>query len=77
MLLICCRSLAAAWTCPLQYVRTTGLCRVLVIPRSVYNSLAADYPMSARVVLDNLQARAEQVSPAQASCTLLQQPTAP
>jgi CRP-like cAMP-binding protein len=47
----------------MQYVRTTGLCRVLVIPRSVYNTLAADYPMSARAVLDNLQTRAEQVRP--------------
>uniref|UniRef100_A0A383WLL7 Ion transport domain-containing protein n=1 Tax=Tetradesmus obliquus TaxID=3088 RepID=A0A383WLL7_TETOB len=44
-----------------KYVRTTGLCRVLVIPRSVYNALAADYPMSARAVMDNLQERAEQL----------------
>ncbi|WIA41476.1 hypothetical protein OEZ86_005053 [Tetradesmus obliquus] len=45
----------------MEYVRTTGLCRVLVIPRSVYNALAADYPMSARAVMDNLQERAEQL----------------
>jgi hypothetical protein len=45
-----------------QSVRTAGVCRVLTIPRSVYNSLVADFPLSSSVVLDNLVARAEEVS---------------
>jgi hypothetical protein len=44
-----------------QSVRTTGLCRVLVIPRALYHALAADFRSSTRAVLDNLLARAEQV----------------
>jgi hypothetical protein len=45
----------------MQSVRTTGLCRVLVIPRALYHALTADFPSSTRAVLDNLLARAEQV----------------
>lgn len=37
------------------------MCRVLTIPRSVYTSLAADFPVSSSAVLDNLVARAEEV----------------
>jgi hypothetical protein len=46
---------------PVQAVRTTSLCRVLVIPRTVYNALAADFPISTSAVMDNLVARAEEV----------------
>ncbi|KAF6266101.1 hypothetical protein COO60DRAFT_1697459 [Scenedesmus sp. NREL 46B-D3] len=42
-------------------VRTTGLCRVLVVPRALYHALAADFPSSTRAVLGNLLARAEQM----------------
>jgi hypothetical protein len=45
----------------MQSVRTVGVCRVLTIPRSVYTSLAADFPVSSSAVLDNLVARAEEV----------------
>lgn len=44
-----------------ESVRTTSLCRVLVIPRTVYNALAADFPISTGAVMDNLVARAEQM----------------
>lgn len=53
--------LAAAPSVCLQSVRTAGVCRVLTIPRSVYNSVAADFPVSSSSVLDNLVARAEEV----------------
>jgi len=46
----------------LQSVRTTGMCRVLTIPRSVYNSVAGDFGASSSVVLDNLVTQAEAVS---------------
>jgi hypothetical protein len=47
----------------MQSVRTTSLCRVLVIPRAVYNALSADFPISTSAVMDNLVAKAEEVRP--------------
>ncbi|WIA36270.1 hypothetical protein OEZ86_007599 [Tetradesmus obliquus] len=45
----------------MESVRTTGMCRVLVITRALYQALAADFASSTRAVLDNLLARAEQM----------------
>uniref|UniRef100_A0A383VMP3 Cyclic nucleotide-binding domain-containing protein n=1 Tax=Tetradesmus obliquus TaxID=3088 RepID=A0A383VMP3_TETOB len=45
----------------MESVRTTGMCRVLVIPRALYHALAGDFASSTRAVLDNLLARAEQM----------------
>jgi hypothetical protein len=40
------------------------MCRVLVIPRTVYKALADDFPISTRQIMTNLVARAEQVGAA-------------
>lgn len=46
-----------------EAVRSMTVCRVLVIPRSTYNAVAHDFPLSARQVLQNLQQRAQEVGP--------------
>jgi hypothetical protein len=42
-------------------VRTVSVCRILVVPRSAYNTIAAAFPIGARTVLTNLLARAQEV----------------
>jgi hypothetical protein len=37
------------------------MCRVLVVPRALYNALSADFPLSTAAIMDNLVARAEEV----------------
>eukprot|EP00878_Enallax_costatus_P040551 GHUV01046859.1.p1 GENE.GHUV01046859.1~~GHUV01046859.1.p1 ORF type:complete len:405 (+),score=62.50 GHUV01046859.1:907-2121(+) len=49
------------WCEFLQSVRTISLCRVLVIPRIVYATLASEFPVSTRAIMDNLVHRAEQM----------------
>ena len=46
----------------MQTVRTVTVCRVLVVPRSAYQSIKSAFPLGTRQVLDNLQAHAELVS---------------
>jgi hypothetical protein len=43
-------------------VRTVGMCRVLVVPRSTFNIVAADFPLSVSALMNNLVAEAEEVS---------------
>ena len=45
----------------MQTVRTATVCRVLVVPRSAYQSIKSAFPLGTRQVLDNLQAHAELV----------------
>lgn len=45
----------------MQTVRTVTVCRVLVVPRSAYQSIKSAFPLGTRQVLDNLQAHAELV----------------
>jgi hypothetical protein len=45
-----------------QAVRTTSVCRVLVINRHDYTSLTSSFPISSKAVMDNLMDRAEAVS---------------
>ncbi len=49
-------------------IRSTSVCRVLTIPRAGYNTIAQTFPIGSRNVLDNLQAKAQQVMSRQA-CT--------
>ncbi len=42
-------------------VRTVSVCRILVVPRIAYNSIAAAFPIGARAILTNLLARAQEV----------------
>jgi len=44
-----------------QSVRTEKMCRVLVIPRTVFKALTQDFPISTRQIMTNLVDRAEQV----------------
>eukprot|EP00775_Hariotina_reticulata_P002549 gene2549-2852_t len=44
-----------------EAVQSLTVCRVLVIPRSTYNSVARDFPLSARQVLENLRRRAAEL----------------
>eukprot|EP00775_Hariotina_reticulata_P004102 gene4102-4348_t len=44
-----------------EVVRSLTVCRVLVIPRSLYHGIADDFPVSSRQVLENLKRRVEQV----------------
>eukprot|EP00775_Hariotina_reticulata_P003994 gene3994-4245_t len=44
-----------------EAVQSLTVCRVLVIPRSTYNSVARDFPLSARQVLENLKTRAAEL----------------
>ncbi|KAF8054945.1 AKT1 [Scenedesmus sp. PABB004] len=44
-----------------EYVRTVGMCRVLVVPRVLYDTLAAAFPISSAQVMENLVARAEEM----------------
>lgn len=37
------------------------MCRVLVIPRTVFKALTSDFPISTRQIMTNLVERAEQV----------------
>jgi hypothetical protein len=46
---------------PLQLVRSLTVCRVLIVPRAAYSSIASDFTQSARTVLENLQRQAEQL----------------
>ncbi len=45
----------------LETVRSVSVCRILVVPRGAYNSIAAAFPIGARTVLTNLLARAHEV----------------
>lgn len=47
----------------LEMVRTVSVCRILVIPRIAYNSIAAAFPIGARAILTNLLSRAQEVIP--------------
>ena len=47
----------------LEMVRTVSVCRILVIPRIAYNSIAAAFPIGARAILTNLLSRAQEVEP--------------
>ena len=53
----------------LEMVRTVSVCRILVVPRIAYDSIAAAFPIGARAILTNLLSRAQEVS-----CCALQQP---
>jgi ankyrin repeat protein/CRP-like cAMP-binding protein len=44
-----------------ESVRALTVCRLLVVSRATYNALAADFPVSARRVLENLKERAERL----------------
>lgn len=55
----------------MQTVRTTTVCRVLVVPRSAYHSIKSAFPVGTRQVLDNLQAHAEMVRPTSFQCMYL------
>jgi ankyrin repeat protein len=44
-----------------ESVRALTVCRLLVLNRATYNALAADFPVSARRVLENLKERAERL----------------
>jgi hypothetical protein len=44
-----------------QSVRTETICRMLVIPRTVYTALTDAFPVSTRQIMTNLVDRAEQV----------------
>ena len=46
----------------LEMVRTVSVCRILVIPRMAYNSIASAFPIGARAILTNLLSRAQEVS---------------
>lgn len=46
----------------MQTVRTVTVCRVLVVPRSAYQTIKTAFPLGTRQMLDNLQAHAEMVS---------------
>ncbi len=45
----------------MQTVRTVTVCRVLVVPRSAYQTIKSAFPLGTRQMLDNLQAHAELV----------------
>ena len=45
----------------LETVRTVSVCRILVVPRIAYNSIAAAFPIGARAILTNLLSRAQEV----------------
>ena len=45
----------------MQTVRTATVCRVLVVPRSAYQTIKSAFPLGTRQMLDNLQAHAEVV----------------
>ncbi|CAL5221935.1 g4209 [Coccomyxa viridis] len=45
----------------LEMVRTVSVCRILVVPRIAYNSIAAAFPIGARAILTNLLARAQEM----------------
>ena len=45
----------------LEMVRTVSVCRILVVPRIAYNSIAAAFPIGARAILTNLLDRAQEV----------------
>ena len=47
----------------LEMVRTVSVCRILVVPRIAYNSIAAAFPIGARAILTNLLSRAQDVGP--------------
>lgn len=44
-----------------QIVRTTTVCRVLSISRTAYMALAASFPLSTEIMLDNLLNEAQEV----------------
>ncbi|DBA89172.1 TPA: hypothetical protein ACH3X1_016329 [Trebouxia sp. C0004] len=43
----------------MQTVRTVTVCRVLVVPRTAYQTIKSAFPLGTRQMLDNLQAHAE------------------
>jgi CRP-like cAMP-binding protein len=45
----------------LETVRSVSVCRILVVPRAAYNSIASAFPIGARTVLTNLLARSHEV----------------
>lgn len=45
----------------LETVRTVSVCRILVVPRIAYNSIAAAFPIGARAILTNLLSYAQEV----------------
>lgn len=45
----------------MQTVRTVTVCRVLVVPRTAYQTIKAAFPLGTRQMLDNLQAHSELV----------------
>lgn len=47
----------------MQTVRTVTVCRVLVVPRTAYQTIKSAFPLGTRQMLDNLQAHAELVGP--------------
>lgn len=47
----------------LETVRSISVCRILVVPRGAYNSIAAAFPIGARTVLTNLLERSHEVTP--------------
>ncbi|CAL8465533.1 g5069 [Coccomyxa elongata] len=44
----------------LETVRSISVCRILVVPRAAYNSIAAAFPIGARTVLTNLLSRSHE-----------------
>ncbi|BDA49938.1 probable potassium channel AKT2 [Coccomyxa sp. Obi] len=44
----------------LETVRSISVCRILVVPRAAYNSIAAAFPIGARTVLTNLLTRSHE-----------------
>ncbi len=46
----------------LETVRTVSVCRIMVVPRIAYNSIAQAFPIGARAILTNLLTRAQEVS---------------
>lgn len=46
----------------LETVRTVSVCRILVVPRIAYASIAGAFPIGARAILTNLLTRAQEVS---------------
>ena len=49
----------------MQTVRTVTVCRVLVVPRTAYQTIKSAFPLGTRQMLDNLQAHAELVGHSQ------------
>lgn len=47
----------------MEAVRTISTCRILVVTRDRFDSVAAAFPLSARAVLSSLQQHCERVRP--------------